>query len=187
MISGRPLPLLRALALFEQGVTVAAFAVLIVVIFSDVLWRWVTGSGLFWARELGVYANIILTIVGIGVASSHGAHLRPRFFDGWVPARHEATMTRLQEALTALAFLGLAWVAWRVVAETIELDDRSVVLRWAVWPIQLVLPLAFVIGTLRHGLYALWPEHRPVERSEADVDLPAAAAPIDAPRPGTRS
>ncbi len=164
--------LLRALARFEQIATTAAFALLIAVVFADVVWRWVTGSGIFWAREVGVYANIVLTIIGIGVASAHGAHLRPRFMDRLVPPRFEAMMIRVQELLTALAFLGLAWIAWRVVAETMQLDDRSIVLRWTVWPIQLVLPIAFGIGALRHALYAWWPEHRPREQSEADIELP---------------
>jgi C4-dicarboxylate transporter, DctQ subunit len=167
---------LRAMSGCERYVTFGAFAVLIIVVFADVVWRWTTGSGIFWARELGVFANIALTILGIGVASAEGAHLRPRFLDHWVPPRHERTITRVQEALTALAFAGLAWIAWQVVAETRELDDRSIVLRWAIWPIQAVLPVAFAFGAVRHGLFAVFPDLRPVERGEADVDLPPRVA-----------
>jgi TRAP-type C4-dicarboxylate transport system permease small subunit len=175
--------LLRGLAEFERALTAGAFAVLAAVIFADVVWRRTTGSGIFWAREVGVYANIVLTIIGIGVASAEGAHLRPRFLDRVFPASWDGALTRTQETLTAVAFAALAVIATQVVVETVRLEDRSVVLRWLVWPVQTVLPLAFAIGALRHGLYAIWPGQRPFERGEADFDvvLPRAAG-----EPGAR-
>ena len=173
------MPLARLLAAIRAGevaLTSAAFAVLAIVIFADVVWRWTTGSGIFWARELGVFANIVLTIIGIGIASSDGTHLRPRFFDRVFPARWDGALTRIQELLTAVGFAALAWVAVGVVRETLALEDRSIVLRWLVWPVQLVLPVAFTLGTVRHGIYALVPALRPAEKGEAElVDLEAAA------------
>lgn len=162
--------LLDGLRRAELAVTTAAFVVLVAVIFADVAVRRVTGSGIVWAREIGVMANIVLTIIGIGLASADGTHLRPRVFDRLVPERWDPVMTRIQEALTALAFAGLAVVAFLVVRETIELDDRSIVLRWVVWPIQASLPIAFAVATIRHGLFALRPELRPRERGEGDLE-----------------
>jgi TRAP-type C4-dicarboxylate transport system permease small subunit len=172
-------PLARLLAAFracEVALTSLAFAVLLVVIFADVLWRWTTGSGIFWAREVGVFANIVLTIIGIGIASSDGTHLRPRFFDRVFPARWDHGLMRIQELLTAAGFAALAWIAVGVVQETMALEDRSIVLRWLVWPVQLVLPVAFTLAAIRHGLFGLVPALRPMERGEAelvDVEAPA--------------
>ena len=164
---------LRAIVILERALTTGAFATLVVVIFADVLWRWTTGSGIFWAREVGVFANIVLTIIGIGLASADGTHLRPRFFDRLFPASWDRALTRIQELLTALAFAALCWIASRVLAETIALEDRSIVLRWVVWPIQVVLPLAFGLASLRHACFGIWLGLRPAERSEADVEAPA--------------
>ncbi len=153
----------------EVIVTTAAFLVLVIVIFGDVVVRRVTGSGVVWAREVGVMANIVLTIIGIGLASADGTHLRPRIFDRLVPERWDQAMTRIQEALTALAFAVLAGIAAKVVGETIQLDERSIVLRWVVWPIQATLPIAFGVATVRHAIFALRPDLRPRERGEGDV------------------
>lgn len=161
--------LLEGMRRAELAVTTAAFVVLVTVIFADVAVRRVTGSGIVWAREIGVMANIVLTIIGIGLASADGTHLRPRIFDRVVPAHWDTVMTRLQEALTALAFAVLAVIASMVVRETIELDERSIVLRWVVWPIQASLPIAFAVATVRHGLFALRPDLRPRERGDGDV------------------
>lgn len=160
--------LLDRLRQFELAVTCAAFAVLAAVIFADVAVREVTGSGLSWARQVGVYANVFVTIVGIGLASSGGAHLRPRFADHWLPRSWDPALTHVGEWLTAAFCLAFAWVAFGVVQETRALDERSVVLRLTVWPFQSVLPLAFAIAALRHALYGVWPTLRPAERGEGD-------------------
>ena len=159
---------LGRLRLAELGVTFAAFAVLASVVFADVLMREFTGSGLSWARQIGVYANVVVTIVGIGLASSGGSHLRPRFADGWLPAAWNPMLVRVGEWLTAIFCLGFSWVALRVVLETHALDERSVVLRLIVWPFQSVLPLAFLIAAARHAAYGTWPGLRPAERGEGD-------------------
>lgn len=173
-IVGRLLELLRRA---ELGITCAAFAVLAGVIFADVLAREFTGSGLSWARQIGVYANVVVTIIGIGLASSGGAHLRPRFADGWLPAAWAPVLLRAGEALTSAFCLAFAWIALRVVIETYELDERSVVLRLVVWPFQSVLPLAFLIAAVRHAAFAVWPVLRPGERGEGDPHgEPAPAA-----------
>jgi TRAP-type C4-dicarboxylate transport system permease small subunit len=168
---------LRGVERTEVAITASAFAVMIVVIFADVVVRRVTGSGLVWAREVGVFANIVLSVVGIGIASAHGAHLRPRFVDSWVPASWDPVMRRVQELLTAFAFAILTWLSWQVVSETRELEESSTVLRWLVWPIQLCLPLAFGLAVLRHMLFALVPALRPREETEVDLVKDIVAAP----------
>ena len=61
----------------ERAVTGVAFLVLIVAVFIDVLNREFTGTGLHWARQAGVYANVFVVMFGLGLASAGGAHLRP--------------------------------------------------------------------------------------------------------------
>ena len=163
--------LLLRIGSVERVVTFAAFLVLIGVIFADVLMREVTGSGLHWARQAGVYANLFVVMFGIGIASASGAHLRPRFADGWLPARFEPLLIRLQDALMACFCLCFAVVAAIVVMDSYMLAERSVVLRILIWPFQAVVPVVFVIATVRHGLYAAFPSARPAE--------PVGAIPVD--------
>lgn len=148
----------------ERAVAITAFALLVVVIFSDVVIRMISGSGLYWARQIGVYANIIKVMFGIGLASAANSHLRPRFADGWLPRSWGPFLDHFSEVLMTLFCLVFAVVAFDLVRETYLLDVRSVVLRIIVWPIQGVIPLVFVLATLRHSLYALWPDLKPPEQ-----------------------
>jgi TRAP-type C4-dicarboxylate transport system permease small subunit len=105
-------------------------------------------------------------MLGIGIASSQGSHLRPRFMDGWIRTDWQNWLPRLQECLSALGFLALAVIAWQVVAETRELGDVNTVLRWPVWLAQLCMPVAMGFAAFKHGLFAIYPALRPAERDE---------------------
>lgn len=153
--------LLAALSRLERVVTIAAFLVLILVLFADVLSRELTGAGLTWARQIGVLANVFLTLVGIGIASAHGTHLRPRFADGWVSESWTPVLETLQDLLMAVFCMAVAAVATIAVRETFLLEERLAVLHWAVWPFQMVLPAVFMVASLRHGLMAVYPKLRP--------------------------
>ncbi len=168
--------ILERMGRFERAVTFGCFIVLIAVVFADVVSREIAGTGLHWARQVGVYANLFVIMFGIGLASSAGAHLRPRFADGWLPASWSGTLDRLQDGLMALFCLGFAVVAAGMVYEGFELTERSAVLGIVIWPFQAVIPLVFGLATFRHGVYALYPALRPVP------DIAEIATQIDAKR-----
>lgn len=159
---------LKRLFKAEKWISFVAFAFLITVIFADVVSRELTGSGMHWARQVGVYANIFIVMAGFGLASASGQHLRPRFADGWLPARWNAVLGGLQEAVMALFCLVFAVVAFQVVTDTYIMQERSVVLRVVVWPFQAVIPAAFALAAVRHSIYALHPKLRPANKQSGN-------------------
>ncbi len=157
---------------FERGVTGVAFLVLIVAVFLDVLNREITGTGLHWARQVGVYANVFVVMFGLGLASAGGTHLRPKFADNWLPQRFSPWLERGTDLGMALFSAAFAVLATLVVSESVQLQERSVALRMAIWPFQAVVPLAFTLAACRHLAYATWPELRPPESGAlADTDV----------------
>ena len=155
---------------FERGITFLAFAVLVLVMFADVAMREITGTGLHWSRQLGVYANLFVVMFGLGVASSEGAHLRPRFADNWLPKGWNPFLIRLQEAIMSLFCLLFAIIAFQVVIETFNDNVQSIVLRIAIWPFQAVIPVAFLMTSIRHLLYAIDPSQRPYIEDEQEIE-----------------
>ena len=152
---------LKLLTTFEKSITFFAFLVLVSVMFTDVAMREITGTGLHWSRQVGVYANLFVVMFGLGVASSEGAHLRPKFADSWLPKTMEPVLIRLQEGFMSLFCLLFAIIAFQVVAETFRDDVQSIVLRMAIWPFQMVIPIAFLIAAMRHSIYTVHPKYRP--------------------------
>jgi TRAP-type C4-dicarboxylate transport system permease small subunit len=159
---------LRQLGRAERAIACAAFTVLVIALFLDVLVREIRGTGFSWAREVGVLGNVVLMLAGVGMASAQGAHFRPHFADRWASGRLQAAIGFLQHATTALFCLAFAGVASQAVTETYALGERLAVLRWPIWVFQLLLPLTFLLTGLRHMLMALISSVRPDQPSSAE-------------------
>ena len=159
--------LLRLLQKVEQSVCIAAFAVLVSVLFADLIAREVSGSGLHWSSEAGVFANVFLVMAGFGLASADGSHLRPRFTDSLLPETWTPFLIRLGFVLTAIFCGGLCWYSSVVVVETAAFDERSIRIGLPVWLIQLALPLAFASAVIRNLCFAIYPSLAPVPSTSA--------------------
>lgn len=164
---------LHILGRVERTTTTLAFAILIATIFLDVFSREITGVGLHWARQAGVYANIVVVMFGLGIASAGGNHLRPRFADNWLPASWNPVILRLQDGLMSLFCLFAGAAGAQLTWESIQLGERSTLLPILVWPVMLVIPSAFILVGLRHAIYTWYPALAP--RDPLNVTAGASA------------
>jgi len=156
---------LRAIRAVEKYLCISAFAVLVTVIFADVLSRELTGTGLYWASQTGVWANVLVVMAGFGLASADGAHLRPRFTDSWLPARWTDVLQFLQHFTMAVFCFAIAALSLGVVLGSWQLGEVDIDLFMPIWPVQAALPAAFFAGGLRYTIYAVRPKLRPQETS----------------------
>ncbi len=154
---------------FEKAVAIFAFSVMTLVIIADVITRKVAGVGIVGAMRIAVYSMIVTALISFGLASHKGRHLRPKFADKILPKSWEFNIISIQEALTALFCLVFAIVSAGVVYDTYLLEETSRMLRIVIWPMQSVIPIAFFVGFVRHGLYAVYPEIRPGDNSDIQI------------------
>lgn len=160
---------LRALHRVERVAAVVLFTAMAGLMVADVALREITGVGLGWASRVAIFCFITLSMISIGLASHSAEHLRPRFLDTLLPARWNRPVMRIQETLMCAFCLTMAGVAVGVVAETRALEEVSRVLRLPIWPMQAVIPVAFAIAALRHGLYALYLDLKPPPPNRAET------------------
>ncbi len=166
----------------ERWLCIAAFALLVAVLFADVLSRELTAAGLHWASQIGVWANVAVVMAGFGLASASGAHLRPRFLDELLPASWNDLLGVLQHLLMALFCVAIGWVSLTVVLDSYQLGAVELTLFWPVWPVQALLPLAFFAAALRHLIYAFFARLRPADSGAFDINADQRAP--RAGRPG---
>lgn len=157
----------------ECWVAVAAFGFIAIILLLDVLGRELVGpllrvvgfrpgaTGIFASQKLSVYALVIGSFAGIGIATAAGSHLVPRVAFGWVPEDWGHVMDRLADVLTGLFLVAVAWYGFQFVQSSYATDLRAPVLDWRVWRIQLAIPLGFLSAAVRYFLFALWPDVRP--------------------------
>lgn len=153
--------LLKAIKLAESIVAMAAYAAVAMLLMADVIGREMLGKSIFGAQQIAVYGAIIAGFLGLTLATSDNAHLRPGFMD-FVFKRCESHLVRIGDLISGLFFLGAAYIAWTFVAVSMEFSDRAPVLQFVVWPLQLVIPYAFVSAGVKHLVFAARPGLKPV-------------------------
>ena len=155
--------LIRWLDRWERHLCVAAFSLLAGVMIADVALRELSGNGLPWAVQTAVYANLVVALFGLGLAASAGSHLRPRFADRLLPAHWRPLLERTGHLVSALFLAGFAMLALQLALETRSLGETATVLRIPLWPLQLLIPLAFTSAALRYACFALRPQLAPAD------------------------
>lgn len=154
---------LNALQRIEGAVAALAYATVALLLMGDVLGRELLGEGIFGAPKMAVYAAIVAGFLGLALATGAGSHLRPAFLDGVFPDHLDQRIWQIADAISAIVYLALAWIAIEFVMSTRESGDRAAVLYWVLWPIQIVMPYAFFSCAFRHALFAAAPSLRPAQ------------------------
>lgn len=157
----------------ECWVAVACFSFIAIILVLDVTGREFLGPGLallgidvgptgiFASQRLSIYALVVGSFAGIGIATATGSHLVPRVGFSWVPKAWSGGMDRLADLVTGLFLLGVVYYGGAFVLSTYTADLRAPVLDWVIWPFQLAIPAGFLSAAGRYFVYALWPALRP--------------------------
>jgi TRAP-type C4-dicarboxylate transport system permease small subunit len=157
----------------ECLIAVAAFGFIALVLIADVAGRELLtplyrafdiqrSAGVFAAQKMCVYALVIGSFCGVGVATATGSHLLPRIGFGWVPKAFEPTMDRIADLVTGAFFVGVAWFGWVYVASSMQAGLRMQAFDMPIWPVQLAIPLGFLSASVRYFFFAAWPALRPL-------------------------
>jgi len=141
----------------EALITAVAYAAVAISLLADVVGRELFDSGIWGAPRFAVYAAIVAGFLGMSLASASGAHIRPIVLDFVVPRRYDQAMNRLADCVSALLYFGLAYLSGKFVLETYHNQETAPVLDWPIWPIQLVLPYAFLSSAFRFLVMAAFP------------------------------
>jgi hypothetical protein len=157
----------------ECLVAVSAFGFIAVVLILDVAGRELLtpiyklfgikgAGGVFAAQKMCVYALVIGSFCGVGIATATASHLLPRIGFGWVPKAFGPTMDRIADMFTGCFMVGVAWFGWVYVQSSMQAGLRAQAFDIPIWPIQLAIPLGFLSASIRYFCYAAWPALRPL-------------------------
>lgn len=138
-----------------------AYVIVAFLLIGDVIGREIFSTPIHGAQKMAVYAAIVAGFIGLSLATADNMHLRPAFLDGIVPARFNNQINRFSDFFACLFFLGMAVIGLLFVRESMRFEDKAAVLYWLLWPLQLVIPYAFLSTSVRHGLFALYPAAKP--------------------------
>ena len=157
----------------ECLVAVAGFGLIAALLVLDVTGRELLGSiykafdikgttGVYGAQKLSVYALVLASFCGIGIATATASHLLPRVGFGWIPEAWGPTMNRFADLLSGVFMVGVAYYGWQFVSSTMAVGLRAQAFDLPVWPFQMAIPLGFLSAAVRYFVFAAWPATRPL-------------------------
>jgi TRAP-type C4-dicarboxylate transport system permease small subunit len=174
--AGAPPAAVRLLQVWHKAecwIAVLAFSFIALVLCIDVVGREFYGpvmnhlgfqvgsTGLFGSQKLAIFALVIGSFCGVGIATATGVHLVPRLAFAWLPARWSTEVDRIADLVSGLFLLGVAWYGIVFVLASKQSGVLAPVINVSAWPIQMVIPLGFVSAAVRYFFFACWPALRP--------------------------
>lgn len=141
--------LMKFLEKLEDTFCALALLVTALVLFANVVLRYVFSASTSWAEELIRYLMIWITFIGGSVCVRKGAHIRMDFLLTMLPARVASALTRLVFLISAV-FCGLLfWYSLRLVMFTVELEQMSPALEIPMWIPYVAMPLGSALMCFR--------------------------------------
>lgn len=154
---------LRVIGTLEKAAILIVMLTMAVILIYEVFAREVLGHGVLGGPQLATYLMIWGAYLGFSYATTQGAHIRPRFADGWMPRAWRPAIKRIGHVISGLILCVLGAAAVVFVRDSFQFRETASTLGWYTWWVQIIMPLAFFVTALRHFCYAAFIELEPVE------------------------
>lgn len=118
---------------------VALMAAMAVLVFANVVSRYLLNYSVIWVEELTRYMMIWVGFIGSGLVLRYGAHIAVDVFQDLLPARVAQVLRGAIVVLLVATFVSMAWLGLRYAA--FAWDQETPVLNWPTGAIYLAIPL----------------------------------------------
>ena len=127
--------LLRA----NRWVLVALMATMAMLVFANVVSRYVLNYSLIWVEELTRYLMVWVGFLGAGLVLRLGAHIAVDAFQDLLPARAARALRVCIVVVLAVTFAVMTWLGVRYAA--FAWDQETPVMNWSTGAIYLAIPI----------------------------------------------
>ena len=152
---------LYRLTWLEAAISITAYALVAGLLLADIIGRELFSTSIYGAQKMVVQLTMIAAFMGLTLATGQGSHMRAEAADALVPKRWSTQADRFGYVLNAVLYGALAAISFKFMMETRHYGMRIPVLGWQMWPVQLVLPIAFSSSALKSLAFAAFPALAP--------------------------
>ena len=156
---------------WEDVVGALALAAMALITFANVIARYFTNQSFAWTEEISVALMVVLTLVAASAAVVRDKHIRIEFLFAGGSAARRLRLARFSAAMTALAFIVLAWFSSSLAWDDFRYEVTSPGIGVPQWWYTITLPLLAAVVAWR----ALQRLAR-LLRESPTIDTPASAA-----------
>lgn len=151
----RPLAVAEAwLLAANRWVLVALMGTMSVLVFANVVSRYVLSDSIVWVEEVTRYMMIWVGFLGSGLVLRYGAHIAVDTFQDQLPTAAARALRAVIALLLAATFAAMTWHGVRYVG--FAWDQETPVLNWRTGLIYLAIPIGSAL-MLVHLLFVVRP------------------------------
>jgi TRAP-type C4-dicarboxylate transport system permease small subunit len=165
---------LRILHQLESGLMTTLMVAMILMAFGQIVLRNIFEVSILWADPFLRHLVLWTGMLGAAMATRDGRHIKIDFLPQLMPPRGKAVLAALTNLFSAGVCTVLVWAAVRFVRDELEFGGTAF-LDIPAWIVQLILPVAFVIITIRFFIFA-FTSARSAWRNDADKTFGEDAA-----------
>lgn len=142
--------------LFEEQAGGLFLLLAVLLVFGQIVARFVFGFGVSGLYELATYSAIYSVFLTSSVAIKNNTHIRIDLLANIISQRHAFWLEVVTMLIVGVVSAALCWSGILLVKESHMLGDQTIgTISVAVWAVQLILPIAGALMLLR-TLQRLW-------------------------------
>jgi TRAP-type C4-dicarboxylate transport system permease small subunit len=123
----------------NRWVVIALMAAMAVLVFANVVSRYVFNYSIIWVEELTRYMMVWVGFIGSGLVLRYGAHIAVDAFQDLLPMRAAQVLRAVIVLVLATAFGAMTWLGFRYV--NFAWDQETPVLNWNFGIVYLAIPI----------------------------------------------
>jgi len=123
----------------NRWLLIALMAAMAVLVFANVVSRYVLNYSIIWVEELTRYLMVWVGFLGAGLVLRLGAHIAVEAFQDILPPRVAQALRAGIVLLLAATFAAMTWLGVRYVA--FAWDQETPVLNWSTGAVYLAIPI----------------------------------------------
>ena len=123
----------------NRWVVIALMATMAVLVFANVVSRYVFNFSIIWVEELTRYMMVWVGFVGSGLVLRYGAHIAVDAFQDLLPERAAQVVRAVIVLVLATAFGAMTWLGFQYV--NFAWDQETPVLNWNFGIVYLAIPI----------------------------------------------
>ncbi|HEX6723437.1 MAG TPA: TRAP transporter small permease [Burkholderiaceae bacterium] len=146
-------PAERWLVAANRALLIALMAAMALLVFANVVGRYVFNHSFVWAEELSRYMMVWVGFLGAGLVLRVGAHIAVDVFQDLLPRRAAQVLRVAVVAVLAIALLAMLWLGGQYVQ--FAWGQETPVLNWNFGLVYLAIPFGALLMLVYLGFIAV--------------------------------
>lgn len=134
---------------FEFRFSYVLVVLLTVILFIQIVNRYVFSFTLFWLEEIARISFVWLIYFCVASAARENRHIRIGLIDMFLPKSAIRIVNFIADGIVICFSLIIAWFSLVLIQTTIDFDEKTAVTEFPMWIIYSVLPFCFTLIAVR--------------------------------------